>query len=123
IPNWVESLLWFGFRWQRDPPHRRRFALVSMPCPSAGAGVVALGALIRRFCMVGANDVEAHFKRLEQLALSSDANTLLRRGRKRTRFFVERQDQYGLVWVREANSTSGLRITVSPRTAHEWWFD
>jgi len=123
IPNWVESLLQLGFLWQRQSTHRRRLALVSLPCPSAGAGVVALGALIRRLCIAGTNDVEAHFRRLERLSVVGDTNTLLRRGRKRTKFFVERREALGLVWVREASSTSNLRVTVSPKTAHEWWFD
>ena len=39
-----------------------------MPCESAAAGLVALGAMRRRLAVDDANDSLAHFQRIERLA-------------------------------------------------------
>jgi hypothetical protein len=47
LPDWVEFLIHFGYRWHRNNLQQRRIALISMPCDSAAAGLISLGALIR----------------------------------------------------------------------------
>jgi hypothetical protein len=47
VPRWIEYLIHLGYVWPRDISERRRIALISMPCDSAAAGLVSLGALVR----------------------------------------------------------------------------
>jgi len=60
IPEWVNFLIRFGYCWSRINHKGRRVALVSMPCSSPGAGLIALGALIGDLGEAQANDVAAH---------------------------------------------------------------
>lgn len=64
IPEWVWFLLNFGYQWHRNNPRPRRIALISMPCDSAAAGLVALGAMIRDLGDPKANDVDGHYEKL-----------------------------------------------------------
>lgn len=67
IPEWVSWLIGFGFQWMNDQPNRRRIALISMPCDSTGAGLVALGAMIQRFGVQDGNDLREHERRINKL--------------------------------------------------------
>ena len=60
IPGWVNFLIRFGYCWSRIEHDGRRVALMSMPCSSPGAGLIALGALIGDLGKVQANDLGAH---------------------------------------------------------------
>jgi len=64
IPEWVQFLVKFGFYWQRQEHTNRRIALISMPCDSAAAGLVALGALRRSLEDPNADDVNLHLERI-----------------------------------------------------------
>ena len=64
IPPWVRFLIDFGFGWPRKNPRPRRIAIVSMPCDSAAAGLIMLGALIRDLAIPDANDVDGHYEKL-----------------------------------------------------------
>lgn len=64
LPAWVRFLLSFGCRWPRSNPKPRRIALISMPCDSPAAGLVALGAMVRDFGDPQANDVDGHYGKL-----------------------------------------------------------
>ena len=68
IPHWAQFLIRFGYDWPRGVAENRRVALVSMPCDSAAAGLVALGAMIRDLSDPQANDVDGHYDRLLQYA-------------------------------------------------------
>lgn len=68
IPEWVTFLLRLGFGWPSELSARRRIALVSMPCDSAAAGLIALGAFIRDLGIEGTNDVGQHFDSLLRYA-------------------------------------------------------
>ena len=61
IPQWADYLIQLGYRWPGSALGQRRIALVSMPCDSAAAGLIALGALIRDFGNPKANDVDGHY--------------------------------------------------------------
>lgn len=64
LPQWADFLIQLGYRW-REPDHElRRVGLISMPCDSAGAGLVALGALVSGLGDPSANDVEGHYDAL-----------------------------------------------------------
>lgn len=49
IPSWVEGMIQFGYRWTNDENidfvKKRRLSIISMPCKSVAAPLVALGAL------------------------------------------------------------------------------
>ena len=68
IPHWAQFLVRFGHDWPRGAAENRRVALVSMPCDSAAAGLVTLGAMIRDLSDPQANDVDGHYDRLLQYA-------------------------------------------------------
>ena len=64
IPPWVRFFLSLGYTWPRNDQKIRRICLVSMPCDSPAAGLIALGAMVRDLGDPLANDVDAHSKRL-----------------------------------------------------------
>ncbi len=62
LPAWVKWLIDVGQHWQ--PSGKRRIALISMPCDSPSAGLVALGVMIRDLADSRASDVEGNFDAL-----------------------------------------------------------
>ena len=68
IPAWARFLLDLGYRWPRTDSGRNRVCLVSMPCDSAGAGLVALGAFVRDLGDARANDSHSHYDNLKRYA-------------------------------------------------------
>lgn len=60
MPAWVEYLIQCGFKWPNASESPRRIALISMPCDSAAAGLIALGAMIRDLGSQSANDASGH---------------------------------------------------------------
>jgi hypothetical protein len=63
VPPWVGFLIRFGFEWPAVS-QARRIALVSMPCDSPGAGLIALGAMLRDLGNATANDIDGHYEAL-----------------------------------------------------------
>ena len=68
IPAWADYLIRLGHFWPRVENKIRRLCLISMPCDSAAAGLVALGALVRDLADPLANDVDGHYARLLKYA-------------------------------------------------------
>jgi len=68
IPAWIQFLLSLGYGWPRTNPKPRRIALISMPCDSAAAGLIALGAMVRDLGDPRANDVDGHYDKLLKYA-------------------------------------------------------
>src|SRR5262245_44381956 len=64
LPGWAAYLIQLGFHWPKRNEERRRIALISMPCESAGAGLVALGALVKGLGDPSANDIDGHYDAL-----------------------------------------------------------
>lgn len=64
IPRWARFCMDFGYKWPHAKPRPRRIALISMPCDSPAAGLVALGAMVRDLCNPKANDVDGHYDKL-----------------------------------------------------------
>lgn len=60
VPRWADYLIRFGYFFGSIEKQERRIALVSMPCPSTGAGLIALGCLISDLCKRHASDTIAH---------------------------------------------------------------
>lgn len=70
IPSWAKFLIDFGYSWRRAElsPTKRRIAIVSMPCDSAAAGLISLGALINDLGNPKANDIDGHYKSILRYA-------------------------------------------------------
>src|SRR5262245_43197412 len=126
VPSWADFLLRFGFACgeRRD---RRRISVISMPCESAGAGLVTLGAIRHRLALHDANDSLSHFERIERLASRRDTETYLRHNSIRGRFRLEGKDLRG-VWARReqggttdrSGQSGSPRVVILPSNANQW---
>src|SRR5262245_9630655 len=68
VSHWAEFLIRLGYGWPIATPRERRIALVSMPCDSAAAGLIALGALVRDLGNNAATNVGSHYDALLRFA-------------------------------------------------------
>jgi hypothetical protein len=66
IPEWANFLVMFGYTWYREDLSNRRIALISMPCDSAGAGLVALGTIRKFLEFPRTDDISLHLKRIRK---------------------------------------------------------
>lgn len=131
IPRWAEFLIKCGFVWGAATLGLRRIGIVSMPCESAAAGLITLGAMRYRLALDGANDSVSHFERIKRLGMQSDVETFLRHEMHAGRFRLEGKDKEGIVWVRREtartskswNRNGPLRTVILPSNANEWRFD
>jgi hypothetical protein len=122
----VEFLITCGYIWADTESVGRKIAILSMPCESAAAGLVVLGAMRRRLAVHDANDSLAHFQRIERLAGHKEVQTFLRHDTYLGRFRLESKDPRGFVWVRREQTSSGknsLRTIILPSHANAWRFD
>jgi hypothetical protein len=60
-PQWVQFLIECGYKWPGEPPGSNRITIISMPCDSAAAGILALGLLVRDLCNPDAGLKRSHF--------------------------------------------------------------
>lgn len=67
VSPWVDFMIRLGQEWWREDCHRK-IALVSMPCESAAAGLIALGAVIAGLASPTASDKHLHEARLLSFA-------------------------------------------------------
>jgi len=100
IPQWAEFLIKCGYIWGDTVPSRRRIGVISMPCESAAAGLVALGAMRRRLTVDGANDSISHYQRIGDWQRAMMPRRFLRHHKYKGRFRLENKDRSGLIWVR-----------------------
>ena len=127
IPPWAVYLMRCGFSWG-GACGRRRIGIISMPCESAGAGLVTLGAIRNRLTLAEANDALSHFERIQALAVRQEGETWLRRQSIRWRFRLDGRDQKGFVWARQEQTTTAdrftrngpVRIAIHVGNANEW---
>jgi hypothetical protein len=99
-----------------------------MPCESAGAGLVALGAIRYRLTLADANDALSHFERIERLAARQDGETRLHHQSIKGRFRLDGKDQRGFVWARQeqkgmtdrSTQSGPPRIAIHAGNASEW---
>lgn len=127
LPSWADYLIRYGFAWG-DRRDRRRLGIISMPCESAGAGLVTLGAIRYRLTLAEANDALSHFERIERLAAHRDCETYVRHRTMRGRFRLDGKDERGWVWARqEQRGTAETwtqngppRVSIHAANANEW---
>jgi hypothetical protein len=126
LPPWARYLIGLGQSWPHISDGKRRVALISMPCESAAAGLIALGALRKRLEFPGADDRNAHFERIRSVALQGQGTVeifdLRRKGKRRGPYFLDGAFDEEKVWAR-LRSSPDLSVTVSPATAAFWQFD
>jgi hypothetical protein len=128
IPPWAEFLIHSGLTLGNPKDGDRRIIVISMPCESAAAGLLTLGAICRRLAIEGANDSNSHFQRIDRLAAKSIAGIFLRHDTQLGRFLLEGKDKDGLIWVRSekasgSRQTKRTRRAIFPWTAREWRFN
>lgn len=107
IPEWVESMIRLGYEWRRDRiPWKGRVCFVSMPCKSAAAALIVLGALRKDLEKKDADNINGHF---ESLCRARDAfcnspemyDGYVRDDRNKKWKFLYRED--GSLFVEDAN--------------------
>ncbi|MGD9932847.1 MAG: hypothetical protein AB7T37_03930 [Dehalococcoidia bacterium] len=106
---------------------KRRLVLVSMPCDSPGAALVALGALRWRMSQENADDLHSHLERLRQLGRRGATDVVLRHDVHKGRFLFDKVDAAGRVWVRRDTGKASshkppLRMAILPERATSWTF-
>lgn len=130
IATWIRFLLSCGYAWDDATVAARRITLISMPCDSAAAGLIALGAMRRRLAVSGADELQSHFQRIERLATEGAFQTVLRHQIDRGRFFLRGKDKSGMLWVerdapspRASDADGPLRKAILPELANAWMLD
>ena len=129
IPGWVYFLLNLGYQWPDQEATTRRVGFVSMPCDSAAAGLIALGALRKRLESGEANDFDAHFKRILGLGDQHPSNPVLVNKSERGRWVFDGRHTHGGIWVKRVDPVSpdrrsglSIRRTISFEQAKDWFF-
>ncbi len=117
LPSWVRFFFELGFLWPDDGV--RRVAIVSTPCDSSAAGLIALGGLVRRLGEFEANDLGTHKSRIRDLRPGHKRT--LRRTRDRGHYVVHRRDPDGTLWLE--HTTKKDRFMFLEAHAGDWFFD
>lgn len=123
VPEWASFLIEFGFAWPTMPGEPRRIALVSMPCDSAAAGLIALGAMRRCLELDDANDVESHYKMLLDIAHKQPKSVSLRHATRSGCFVFDGFDPNGNPKVKRLKSKSSLCMNIPRAAAMNWRID
>jgi len=121
VPKWAAFLLNCGFLSSWVTAGARRISIISMPCDSAAAGLVTLGAMRHRLSVTAADDSSSHFLRLENLASHSPPGPFLRHQSQKGLFVFDKRDGQGNLWAKRENSST--RIMVIPSNAKAWRID
>lgn len=64
VPEWAQALIDFGYYFRAKKDGKKRIAIVTMPCDSPAAGLIALGALVQDLSDPQATDVQGHYDSL-----------------------------------------------------------
>ena len=116
-PEWVKYFLDLGRRWPIDDT--QRIAIISTPCDSAAAGLIALGAFVRRCCEPEANDLAAHLQRI--YAMRPGDTGVLKHVSEKGDFAVHRYDADGTLWLE--HTKRGHRVRFLNYRAGDWLFE
>ncbi len=121
IPDWVRWFVRVGYECY-PPAERRRVCVISVPCDSPGAGLVALGMLRRRLCLTDAGDLASHLAYLKRLFATYRTGALLRRAGTRKRFRFIEPDVEGRLRV-SPEGDPDERHTIVEEFAYDWYVD
>lgn len=120
LPTWVEWFLRFGYLWPIQQGSRR-ICILSVPCESPAAALIALGLMRRRMELRNAGDLASHLGRLRDLFSTAREGTVLRRVNNRKRFRFLKAETDGTLWVHPQGDTS--RHKIIEERAYDWYVD
>lgn len=120
LPNWVEWFLRFGYLWPIRQSSRR-ICILSVPCESPAAALIALGLMRRRLELRDAGDLASHLGRLRDLFSTAREGTVLRRVNNRKRFRFLKVETDGTLWVHPHGDAS--RYKIIEERACDWYVD
>lgn len=121
LPFWAQWFLQLGYSWPARQD-RRRICIVSTPCDSPGAALVALGIMRRRLELPEANDLASHLLALRQRIAEDPTGTIVRRVNKtgpKNRWRFSHVDRGGQIWVCSI-SDPAVRSPVLEKFAFDW---
>lgn len=125
LPSWAQFFLRAGYQLQSTLSGTRRIILLTTPCESAGAALLTLGAMRFRLSQEGADDLAAHFSRIQALSGTRHADRPLcdirSHGRRAGPFLIGSVEPDTGVWVRHTSIESDRRL-ITPATAMHWRF-
>jgi hypothetical protein len=122
VPPWIRWFLELGYSWNTQAD-RRRICIVSSPCDSPAAALIALGLMRRRLEVPDAGDLASHLARLRQLQQAGGGRTILRRvNNKKRRYRFEPARKDGALWVFVEGRT-GERNRILEEFAYDWHVD
>jgi hypothetical protein len=121
LPDWVRWFVRVGYAWNPPGP-KRRLCVISVPCDSPGAGLIALGMLRRRLCLADAGDIASHLAYLKRLFATDRTGALLRRTGSRKRFRFIEPDVEGRLRV-SPEGDPDERHTIVEEFAYDWCVD
>jgi len=129
LPPWAQFLVDFGRSSCSASPSGKRLTLISMPCDSAGASLVMLGALCHRLTLPDANDIAAHLKRLRELPIERYPHTQLKNLDNQTKSYQPFRRDENALWVQEQltgrqreHYSQVKRPVFFDERAHDWYF-
>jgi hypothetical protein len=121
VPSWAGWFLRFGYFWSVESG-KRRICVLSTPCDSPAAGLIALGLMRRRLEEPDARDLALHLSRLRDLYVRARERTILRRVNNRKRFCFSKADADGTLWAHIVGDTS-QRFRIVEEFAFDWHVD
>jgi hypothetical protein len=119
VPKWADFLLSFGYNWPQAARATRRIALVSMPCDSAAAGLVALGIMRKRLEQPDGSDKTRHLDRLFSCAQGEKCDVRIKHRVRKGLFRVNTKRSDG-VWFIDCKEQS---FRVLSANAFDWAFE
>jgi hypothetical protein len=120
VPQWADFLTRFGYNWIQPDQRGRRICLISLPCDSAGAGFVLVGALRRRLEDENASDRAWHLQRIMAYAHGEKSGVPLKHCKRKGRFHVGPRRPDG-VWLWEDRKKELFQVF--PYNAYDWQFE
>lgn len=120
VPAWASCLIEFGYAWRDQPCDSRRIAAISMPSDSAAAGLVALGVMRKCLELDHATDVNAHYARLHELAMTRSNDIELRHERHQGLFIFDGVEADGRLRVTKQNADDNRCIIFGLTGSLKW---
>lgn len=126
LPSWAQFFLSVGYQLQSTVGGARRIILMTTPCESAGAAILTLGAMCFRLTQGGADDLAAHFARIQALTGVDHVDRPLwdirSKGKRAGPFLVKSiEPDTGHVWVQHS-SVMDNRQLITLASAMNWRF-
>lgn len=127
LPNWAQFLIKVGLKWPIDDAATRRIGLISTPCETVAAELVALGAMSQRLRRQNANDLTMHWERIRRKALEGDTSSVLIKVGERGKFILAGFYNSELIMVKEqlpaSKAGTNLKRAITEKSCLDWRFE